>query len=213
MIVLDCAQGTPQWHAARAGVVTASGFDKILTAGGKPSAQAHAYLCRIVEEAIYGPQNDEEEDNAFMERGRALEPEARAWYELDRDVDVRQVGMILRDDRRVGCSPDGLVGDRGGVEFKCPLRRTHIGYLVDPSTLEAKYRNQVQVCLLVSARDWWDLVSYCPGMPGVAVRSTPDAAWRKAAEPALESFLSRVDEAVARLTAANQARVDANPFL
>ena len=74
-----------------------------------------------------------------MERGKALEPQARAFYAFHADADVRQVGFIGRrvsmadiqdpEAIHVGCSPDGLVGDDGGLELKVPLEHTHISYL------------------------------------------------------------------------------------
>jgi len=66
-----------------------------------------------------------------MQDGIDMEPEARACYSFLAGGEVKQVGFCLSDDGRFGCSPDGLVGDDGGLELKCPLPKTHIKYLVE----------------------------------------------------------------------------------
>src|SRR5690606_12535880 len=120
-------------------------------------------------------------------------------YELEAGVEVQTVGLIITDDGLFGGSPDGLVGADGGVEIKCPGIHTHIGYLLDPATLEAAYRGQVQALLWLTGREWWDLWAYHPELPPVRVRVLPDAAWRAAWEPALASFLDALTAARDRL--------------
>lgn len=213
MIVVACEQGSPEWVAARLGVVTASEFDNILTAKTlKPSAQAQAYLCRLVAETILGVPV-ETDGNSFMERGKELEPEAANLYAMLRDVEPETVGFVLRDDRRLGASPDRLIGKDGGLEIKCPLAHNHVANLLDPDGFRDKHRTQVQVSMLVTGRSYWDSMSYNPVMPPVIVRSEPDAAWRKAAEPALADFLARMDEALSKVYAAGVTPASANPFL
>ncbi len=80
-----------------------------------------------------------------------MEAEAVAWYELQRDVTVQRVGFVLRDNEKVGASPDGLVGEDGGLELKCPLPKTQVARLLD-GELPAEYRPQVHGALLVTGR-------------------------------------------------------------
>ena len=134
-----------------------------------------------------------------MDRGTEMEPRARGWYEIVRDVTVAQVGFIARDDGRVGVSPDGLVDDDGGLELKVSNAATHVAYALNPGTLTAKYRGQVQAALYVTERKWWDIASYNPCIEPVVERVLPDPAYIAAFVPALDAFLARLDAALARL--------------
>lgn len=172
MIRVDCQQGSEEWLRARLGIPTASRFSDIVTPKkGDPSASMAPYCYELLAEQLLGRPLDDQ-TSAFMERGTALEKAARAWYCFERETTVEEVGFLLRDDGRVGCSPDGLVGDDGGLEIKCPSAAVHIGYLLGEAG--AKYRCQVQGCLWITGRKWWDFVSYNPDMPPVLVRFERD---------------------------------------
>lgn len=172
MILIDCEQGTPEWHAARMGIPTASQFARIMTPAKRGySSQASGYICELIAE-LRGVEKDRYTSDA-MQHGIDTEAEARAWYAFTRDIDVRQVGFCMTDDGRFGCSPDGLVGDDGGAEIKCPEPKTHVEYLLDGG-LPLAYKCQVHGSLFVTGRAWWDFVSYCPPMPELVVRVTPD---------------------------------------
>ena len=99
-----------------------------------------------------------------MERGNRLEPIARTDFEMLNDQKVDEVGFIINSDisEDVGCSPDGLIGDDGGIEIKCPLPSTHIAYHRD-GILPTKYKAQVHGCMAVTGRKWWWFYSFCPG--------------------------------------------------
>lgn len=199
MIVHRCPQGSDEWRRVRLGVVTASGFDKILQPGTlKPSKSAGAYLARLVAEILIGAPVDET-SSAWMDRGTEMEPRARGWYEIVRGVTVEQVGFITRDDGRVGCSPDGLVGDDGGLEIKVPNAATHVGYALNPGMLSADYRGQTQSALYVTGRKWWDAVSYNPEIEPVVERVLPDPVYFAAIDAVLADFIPRLDAAVAQL--------------
>ena len=175
MIVLDCEQGSPEWIQARLGIPTASRFDQILTPKTlKPSASAHGYMCECMAEYMIGEPLDQATDG-YMRRGTKMEDLARKWYELQNDCDVRQVGLCLRDDGRAACSPDGLVGDDGGVEIKVPGAKKHVGYMLEPGDLVRDYWLQIQGGLWITDRQWWDVLSYNPAMESVLQRVMPDA--------------------------------------
>ena len=108
-----------------------------------------------------------------MANGIENEPIARAWYEFEHDCDVTEVGFCLSDCGRFGCSPDGLVGDEGGIELKCPSLETHVKYLRE-GVLPAEYRCQVHGEILVTGREWFDFVSYADGLPPFKIRIVPD---------------------------------------
>lgn len=200
MIVIECEQGTPEWHDARLGIPTASRYGDIVTPKKlELSKSSTTYRNQLLAEWLVGYPIDWSGQGQWMDRGQELEPKARAFYEMLRDVEVRQVGFILRDDRETGCSPDGLVGEDGGLEIKCPAMHTHIDYLLDPEKLVDTYRTQVQGSLYVTGREWWDLMSFNPSLPEVIVRVEPDPAFAAALDAALETFLADLAEAKEKL--------------
>lgn len=193
MIVHDVIQGSDEWFKLHCMIPTASGFDKIITpAEGKPSSQATAYKHHLLACWIIGGP-PEEFSNFWTDRGTETEPEARDAYGLQTGNDVEQVGFITRDDGMVGCSPDGLVGEPGCVEFKCPAPHTHVGYLLK-GTLPTQYKPQVQGQLLIAKRDWCDFMSYHPDMPPVRIRVHRDEAYIGKLETALDKFVTQLLE-------------------
>jgi len=201
MKIIECKQGTPEWFAARVGKVTASVMDRIITPKtGKPSAQQHGLICEMLaDESMGGAPDGVEFMSRAMEHGVTVEPEARRWYAFDADADVEQVGLCVSDCGRFGCSPDGLVGEDGGLELKCPLAKTHIGYIL-AGGLPDDYKAQVHGSLIVTGRSWWDFVSYCYGLPAFKVRVVRDD-FTAALEAELLAFWPRYTEARERLAA------------
>lgn len=211
MIHHDHPQGSIEWRQARVGVVTASRLDDILTPKALKPAKGESYLNLLLAEWMLGAPI-ESDGGLAQERGVEQEADARRWYEFERSVDVEQVGFFTRDDGKLGASPDGVVGDDGGLEIKVPLAHNHVAYLRDPSALVADYRGEVQGGLLVTGRKWWDLVSFNDKLPKVLVRVLPDAAYLDALAPALDAFLARLDAEKAKLEAARDAAQAVNPF-
>lgn len=186
------AQGSAAWIDAHVGRPTASQFSRIMTPKTlKLSGQADDYRNELLAEELLGyPVNDFL--SQFMERGKALEDDALSYYELQRGVDINRVGFVLRDDGRTGCSPDALVGDEGGLEIKTPSAANHVGYLIDGP--DDKYKAQVQGCLWICERQWWDFVSYNPELPPVLIRFERDEAFIKALALCVDQFVSYLDE-------------------
>ena len=169
-------QGTKEWWELHRGRPTASNFDRIITPKTmKPSSQEDGYICELIAQIML-PQMNMVPDSYIsrpMLDGIALEPEARRWYEFEREVEVTQIGFVHTDCGRFGCSPDAMIGTEGCLELKCPLPKTHIAYLI-AGTLPDDYRCQVHGELLVTGCAWCDFVSYCPSLPPFIVRVTPD---------------------------------------
>ena len=94
-----------------------------------------------------------------MKNGHTYEPFARQFYEDKYGVTVEQVGFIRWG--QIGCSPDGLVGDDGGIEIKCSEGKSH-GKILEKQKMPAIHIPQVQGCMLVSGRKWWNFCSYTP---------------------------------------------------
>jgi len=194
MIVLRMPQGSPDWFAARRGIPTASNFHKILTPKTlKPSTQAIGYASQLLAEWLTGETNAETL-GGFVARGSELEQDAIDWYRVhlrmqDCTDEIDRVGFVLRDDREVGCSPDGFVGDDGDVEIKCLSAANHVRALLDPD--DTDYRLQVQGRLWITGRKWCDRVYYYPTgcMPSQVDRFERDEAIIDAIADAVESFL------------------------
>lgn len=187
MIVLDVEQGTEEWAKARVGIPTASKFDQIVTSDGKPSKQRTKYLYSLAAEKVTGKPLESYQNEAML-RGLEMEAEARAFYELQNDVTVQSVGICYLDSaQNIGASPDGLVGDDGGLEIKCPMAATHVSYLLEKK-LPTEYFQQVQGNLYVTGRKWWDFMSYYPGMKPFIVRVERDEKFIEALSLAVDEF-------------------------
>jgi len=166
--IIDCVQGTPEWHAARLGIPTASEFATVMAKGeGKTRAK---YMRRLAAEIITGTLA-ETYTNAHMERGHVQEDEARCLYAMQYDIDPQQVGFIRNGSK--GCSPDSLIGTDGGLEIKCCLPDIQIER-IERDGIPPEYRAQVQGSIWVCEREWWDFMSYSPGLPPVVRRVKRD---------------------------------------
>lgn len=197
MIKINVEQGSLEWFQARMGIPTASMYGKILTPKTlKLSESSKKYRNFLLAEWLCGePLGDEL--GGLVERGADLEERAFSLYEAQHDVDVERPGFVLRDDKRTGCSPDGLIEPNGGLEMKCPAPGTHMGYLLD---LEGdEYRAQVQGGIWICEREWWDFYSYHPLLPKAEMRIARDDAYIGALSNAVLHFCDQLDEAKARL--------------
>jgi putative phage-type endonuclease len=197
-------QGTPEWHALRAGKVTASRISDMLarTKTGWGASRAN-YAAQLVAERLTGTVQETFTTSA-MQWGIATEPEARAVYEFFRDAKVERVGFVNHPRIAMsGASPDGRVGDAGLVEIKCPLTATHIETLLAGS-VPGKYVLQMQWQMACDGRQWCDFVSYDPRMPEdmrlFVRRVSRDDAKIAEIEAEVVAFLADVDATLARLT-------------
>lgn len=159
-IIRDIEQGAPEWHKLRLGVATASNFSKIVTSTGELSKSINGYALKLATE-YFLTEPEETYKSAAMERGTELEPEARQAYSEFSLTKVEEVAFIKSDCGNYGYSPDGLVGEDGLIEIKCPQDTTHFEYIVD-DRLPVEYKAQVQGGLMVSGRKWCDFVSFHP---------------------------------------------------
>ncbi len=206
MLVHDVVQGSPEWFACRLGIPTASAFHRIITSTGKPSAQAEAYSNRLLAEIMLGRQVDSFVGNQWTERGSDLELYAADAYELQRDIAAIRVGFCTDDACTMGASPDRLVGDDGLLEIKCPAPHTHLRYLQNRE-LSRKYYAQVQGQLLVTGRQWVDLMSYHPEMPALIVRIFRDRQYLAAMSDMLTQFTQRLQDKERRMVSSGARKV------
>lgn len=158
-------QRTDEWFAVRCGKCTASRVADVVakTRNGWGASRAN-YMAQLVVERLTG-QPAESYINAAMQHGIDTEPEARTAYEFYRDCEVTQVAFTDHPSIPMsGASPDGLVGNDGMVEIKCPNSATHIESLLGAS-IPDKYIIQMQWQMACEGREWCDFVSYDPRMP------------------------------------------------
>lgn len=201
MIIETFEQGSIEWFAARVGIPTASNFDLIITNKGEPSKQRQKYLYTLAGERIIG-QKEETYQNAAMQRGIAMEGEARTLYELISGVEVRQVGICYPDEKKcVAASPDGLINDDGLLEIKCPLLSTIVAYLVE-GKLVSDYWQQTQGQLYVTGREWVDLMAYYPAIKPLIIRIKRDEEFIACLDLALTKFCKELDETTEKLRGA-----------
>jgi hypothetical protein len=197
--VFDVEQGTEEWLRARLGIPTASEFQCLLAKGRGPGGESvgrTTYLRKLAGERITGLPS-ESYSNDHMERGKAMEQEARDTYAFLRDVEPHQVGFLRRGD--VGCSPDSLIGDVGLVEIKTKLPHLQIAVL-EEGKVPAEHIAQLQGQLWVSGRQWVDFVSYWPGLPPFIQRVPRDEIYIATLKVAVDGFLADLNALVERIT-------------
>ena len=158
----DIEQRSPEWHQLRLGRITGTRIAEMVA--GKPATFEN--LCRkVAAEIITGVSADKPfQTTDAMQHGIDTEDDARTEYEIETMTHVKQVGFVSGGDL-YGVSPDGLIGDDGLVEIKCPQANTHIGYLLKAGSAWKAYKWQIMGQLWVTGRDWCDFVSYCPQFP------------------------------------------------
>lgn len=161
MITLhNIEQRSDEWFAIRTeNPFTASNAQAIATAGkGLETLAWEALTSR------YRLGNPETYTNAHLERGIALESEARAFYEAFTYTTVEEIGFVTNSKYKMaGASPDGLVED-GLVEIKCfddvKFFKLYAQSKHGNFDVESQYQWQMQMQMLITERDWCDYVIY-----------------------------------------------------
>lgn len=178
MLLLECDQGTPEWHAARVGVCTASRFkdacDRLagrkradgIVVPGLPTKACLKYADDVALERVTGEAVDQGYQTWQMRAGQEREPVGRAIYERRSGQWVEQAGLALTDDRVFGYSTDGLVGNDGAIEIKSPSSATVILTMWRDGDL-SEYMHQIQGGLWLTGRKWIDFVMYVPALAAV----------------------------------------------
>lgn len=198
-------QRSPEWFAARCGKVTASRIADLMakTKTGWGASRKN-YMAELIAERLTGV-TAQSYTNAAMQWGTDTEPQARAAYEFFRDEVVEEVALV--DHPKIAmtsASPDGLVGDNGMLEIKCPNTATHIDTLLTKK-IPGKYILQMQWQMTCADRQWCDYASFDPRMPE-HLRLFVDRVHRDSKkiaeiEAAVSEFLTELDGKVATLSA------------
>jgi len=200
-------QGTPEWHAARLGKVTASKINDVMAKlkGGGEAAGRRNYRAQLVAERLTGEPTETYCSDA-MRRGSEMEPLAREAYEFLTGTTVEQIGFIDHPTiPMTGCSPDGLIGDDGMLEIKCPNTATHIDWLLG-GKVPPEHVNQMRWQMECAGREWCDFASYDPRLPVelqlfVAPRLWVDFSAVAPIRIEVMTFLAEVNEIVGKLRA------------
>jgi putative phage-type endonuclease len=196
-------QGTDEWFAIRIGKVTASRVaDVIAKTKSGYSTSRDNYMAQLVCERLTGKKG-ESFTNAAMQHGTETEPLARLSYEVANNVLVDEVGFVPHPSiKMAGASPDGLVGDDGLLEIKCPNTATHIETLLS-ETVPTKYYTQMQFQMACTGRMWCDFVSFDNRLPEelqLFVKRVPrDDMYIKLMEAEIVQFLVELDDKINKL--------------
>jgi putative phage-type endonuclease len=158
-------QRTEEWYAARLGKVTASRVADVMakTKTGYSTSRQN-YMMQLLCERLTG-KKEESYNNAAMQRGTEMEPIARAVYEAEKGLFVVETGLVDHAEiKNFGASPDGLVGDDGLIEIKCPNTATHVDFLRTGKP-DNKYQWQMLAQMVCTGREWCDFVSFDDRLP------------------------------------------------
>lgn len=203
-------QGSDEWKEARRGFLGASAINDVRSVIKSGEAASRRNLrARIIAERLTGIC-DETYTNAAMQWGIDNEPVARAMYETTIGQDVDQCGFILHPTiKMTGASPDGLIGNDGLIEIKCPNTATHIDYLL-AGIVPTQYRNQMLWQMECTGRKWCDFVSYDPRMPEnmqmFCIRFERDDEELNKIREDVVKFLAEVNEVIEKLQVISQGR-------
>lgn len=214
MKILMMDQGSPEWAVARQGVVTASEIGALVTPLFKTRTGegVETYLAEKLCEKLIGWRPDEVNSYA-IDQGKLNETTALPYYNFTQEQPARKVGFCVSDCGRIGCSPDGLVGDEGGLEIKSPRPPVHLKTYLRQEVPD-DYIGQVHFSMFVTGRPWWDYLSFSrQGLPNVLIRVQRDEAIIAKIRAALDPFLARLEDEFSKLFAMqdgeNKARTEA----
>lgn len=201
-IIRELEQGTPEWKAARLGIVTMSKLDCLLVNGkgaGGFGAGAFTYMNELIGERITEEPSDAFGGNFHTERGHELEPMGRELYTDRTGNTLEQVGIILN--HGAGYSPDSLVGNDGLTEIKTKLPKFQVEVLL-AGEIPKEHVAQCQGGLWVSEREWIDFISYYPGMPLFVKRAYRDEMMIRKISERVKAFYELLDERMQLVMAA-----------
>jgi len=161
---VDVIQNSERWYELRTGKITMSHGGEVMANDGKAFGNpAKEYAEKVALEQVTGERDETGSfKNSYMDRGNELEPTARDLYEIETFSKVTNGGFHYLDD--LGDSPDGRVGEKGCIEIKCVIPKTHWKRL-KKGGYDLSYKWQIQGHLWIGNCDWCDFVQYCPEMP------------------------------------------------
>lgn len=209
MIILEMAQGSPEWVKEKLGKPSASNASKIITNGGEPSKSRTNYMYELAAEIMTGRPTDGF-CGVHMQNGKDREDECRKLYEMLYDVSILTPGVIYKDEeRKVLCSPDGINGTIHGLEMKNVMPKTQVKYLLD-NKVPDEYFSQIQFSLWVTGFEYWDFFSYAPGMKPLRIREYRDEEFIEALEREVRIFCAELETVVSRINSNEEGEMEEN---
>lgn len=194
----ELVQGSDAWLEARCGLLTASEMKLIITPTLKiaDNDKSRSHLWELLAQRITGYVEPHYVSDDML-RGQSDEVEAKILYNAHYEP-LQDVGFITNDKFgfKIGCSPDSLVVEAGGLECKSRRQRFQVQTIVEMQ-MPDEYAIQVQTCMLVSEKQWWDFISYSGGLPMVTMRVMPDLVMQEAIVTAATAFEKKLQENLA----------------
>jgi YqaJ-like viral recombinase domain len=157
-------QLSSEWFQAHCGVVSGSYMASVLqlSKNGSPGAKRQTYQRMKLAELVTGAVVQDNYVSREMMDGIEREPAGRVAYEIEEGVSIEEVGFALHDSiPRFGGSVDGLVGDEGALELKCPKPGTHLKWILD-GCIPPAHIPQLDSYLAITGRQWIDFATFCP---------------------------------------------------
>jgi hypothetical protein len=200
--IFDCEQGSAEWLEIKLGLPSASMFHAILAKGKEDGTNATSktrrdYMLRLAGEILSG-EPAETYTNGHMERGKALEDEARQLYQFTQGADLTRVGFVVASNGVMGCSPDSLIGSDGVLEIKTALPHILLDLWLKKEFPPA-HKAQCQGNLLCAEREFVDIAVYWPKLLPFIKRAGRDEPYIRDLEAAVERFNTEVCEVVAKI--------------
>lgn len=196
---IGAEQGSHEWLQIKLGVVSASNISAALA---KPGTETRlTYLAELVGQVC--TSQIEEFNSKEMDWGKMNEAGARAGYEFQTGLVVQPVTFVFKDDTfRVGCSPDGIVTDKKGVEIKCPYKTANFIKFACAEKIKPEWYHQVQACIWILDSGEWDFGQNDPRMqvsPLKFVTIERDAEVMKRLDDEIPKFLEDMDKMLAQM--------------
>lgn len=191
--IIECEQGSEAWFQARLGIPTASNFSSILAKGEGKTRKS--YMNKLAAEIITG-EVGEAFTSPALDRGKAMEEEARSFYSFMQNADMQQVGFVKNGN--IGWSPDSLIGNDGALEIKTQRADLLIETILKDE-FPSEHKAQCQGGLWIGEREWIDICVYWPKMPTFIKRAYRDEEYIKRLVDETTMFLADLHDLVARI--------------
>lgn len=204
---IEAYAGTPNFFAARRGLLTASRIADALAVlkNGKPSESRRKLMFDLLAERMSGVAVEHYVTPA-MEWGIAHQADAMAAYEAETGELVGPEVFVLHPSIDwFGATPDGLVGSDGLVEIKCPTTPKFLAWRMAGEVPE-EHRPQMLAQLACTGRQWVDFVAFDPRVqkgPQLFIRRfQPERAEIERIEAGARDFLAELAAMEIQLEAA-----------
>ncbi len=209
----DVEQGGVEWSILRAGKVTASEVDALISPLGevRKGEGVQTYLAQKLCENWIGGPLPSVQGVWDLDQGSLLEERAKPAFTFHTGLETSNVGFITNDDETCGCSPDAMAGDIG-VEIKCARMETHIGYLLK-GVLPKQYIAQVQFSMFVTGCDKWHFFSYRNGLPPLHLIVPRDDEFQSSLKQAVCGFMAQFNAALSKLIKLNGGEPKRSPLV